>query len=347
MRPLVYVLVLVFSGQVIAGPITGTIASRQQPVSTSIRDGHFWQLQTPLSPVEESPTIVLLEGDAAGQSEIIPQTFTIEGYGFEPKFAIVTAGSTIKLKNLDEHMYSCWATGANEFQFNDVAAGATVEQKLSSPGAMEIHCLRYPFMRLNLLVIGKAVFTTADARGNFAFKHVPAGDYQATIYSNGSFCCGTAVKVQAQPMQLSLSPQTKPQPIAPTTPQSAAPTQPPVNQARVEPMKPAPLNPVPSQVEQRKPEPGKLGPGKSEVGTPEAKPAPPKPEPVKTAPVKQATAVGTQPAKAVEPATPALAPAPKDKSPVKVIPEKKPKKAGGEAGDSLFKNVEPEIEVEE
>ncbi len=345
MRPLVYVLVLVFSGQVIAGPITGTISSIPQRTSTHIPNDHFWQLQTPLLTGEGHPTIVLLEGDAAGQSQLTPQTFTIEGYGFEPNFAVVPAGSTIKLKNLDGRLYSCWATGANEFQFNDVAAGATVEQKLSSPGAMEIRCLRYPFMRLNLLVIGKAVFTTADARGNFAFKNVPAGDYQATVYSSGSFCCGTAVKVQAQPMQLSLSPPAKPQPIAPTTSQSAAPTPPPVNQARVEPMKPAPLNPVPSPAEQRKPEPGKLGPGKSEVGTPESKPVPQKPEPVKTAPVKQATAVGTQPAKAVEPVTPS--PAPKDKGPVKATPEKKPKKAGGETGESLFKNVEPEIEVEE
>jgi hypothetical protein len=287
-----------------------------------------------------------LEGDAAGQSQLTPQTFTIEGYGFEPNFAVVPAGSTIKLKNLDVRVYSCWATGANEFQFNDVATGATVEQKLSSPGAMEIRCLRYPFMRLNLLVIGKAVFTTADARGNFAFKNVPAGDYQATVYSNGSFCCGTAVKVQAQPMQLSLSPPAKPQPIAPTAPQSAATTLPPLNQARVEPMKPAPLNPVPSQAEQRKPEPGKLGPGKSQVVAPEAKPTPPKPEPAKSASINQVTSDGTQPPKKeAEPTKPV--PAPKDKGPVKAAPEKKPKKAGGETGESLFKNVEPEIEVEE
>jgi hypothetical protein len=333
MRFLVFVLVLIFSGHAVAGTITGMITSRPQLSATNTSNDHFWQLQRPLASGEEPPTVVLLEGEAAGQSDLVPQTIIIEGYSFEPKFAIVPAGATVTLKNLDGHGYSCWATGANEFRFNDLAAGATVEQRLSSSGAMEVRCQRYPFMRLQLLVIDKAVFTTADARGNFAFKNVPAGDYQATVYSNGSFCCGTAVKVPMQPMQITLSPQTTP-------PGSEAPI-PPTNKTNAEQAKPAPQNLAPSQSDHAKPEPGTLAPSKSETVTPVAKPAPPKPEPAKPAPIQQA-----KPPKQAESIK--VAPAPnKDKGPLRVSPEKKPKKAGGETGESLFKNVEPEIEVEE
>jgi plastocyanin len=289
--------------------------------------------------VTNAAIVVLLEGEAAGQSEPVPQTFTIEGYGFEPRFAIVSVGATVKLKNLDGRQYSCWATGANEFQFNDLAAGATVEQKLSSAGAVEVRCQRYPFMRLNLLVISKAVFTIADANGNFAFKNVPVGNYQASVYSNGSFCCGTAVKVQPQPMELTLSPLTKP-------PSSEAPISPPTDQAKAEPTKPTTLNSAPSQSDHGIPEPGNVSPGKSAAGTPEIKPAPPKPQPAKPAPTKQATTTVTQPPQQVDAVKPAPVPV-KDKSPPKVTPEKKPPKTGGEAGGSLFKNAEPEIEIEE
>jgi hypothetical protein len=220
---------------------------------------------------------VVLEGAAAPAPAEPTAELSLAGFGFQPAFQAVTAGTRLNIRNLDPRPYSCSASGASSFQIETLAAGQNVTQTLGSEGIVEVRCHGYPFSRATILVVARGVWTTPDAEGKFVFANVPAGEYRARLFANRSWHFESPVAVTAQgTIQLALgAPQTpagespgeakKPTEAVspappPEQPKPATPSAPPVAARPVE-NKPPPAPPAPKpKPAEPKPKPDKPAP---------------------------------------------------------------------------------------
>ncbi|NMB75434.1 MAG: hypothetical protein GYA21_09950 [Myxococcales bacterium] len=260
----------------LAGTVRGTLAPLPEAKArpTPLRDSCFWRLGLPAAPAVLPPLLVL-EGDAAPVPPAATAEIALSGFEFQPAFLVVTAGSTLTIRNHDPREYSCAASGAASFQIEKLPPGSNAEKKVTSEGTVELRCHGYPFIHAVVLVLPKAVWTTPDAEGKFQFANVPAGEYKARAYHNGAWHFESSVTVPAQgTIQLALgkAPPDRPEkapgegvppPPVPEKPKPSPPPEPPATVKAPPPEKPQPPPPAPA---------------------PKPKPAEPKPKPEKPAP---------------------------------------------------------------
>jgi len=311
---LVFCAVLLAGGQVAAGTIWGTVTPGEAPAAPFVhRDSCLWRLGPQIeSAAEWGQMTVVLEGEMAGRAKPAEETsneIRLEGYGIYPPLTVVTAGSTVTFKNQSPRVHSCSAEGPNGFQFSDLKTGASHEQRLLSEGIVEVGCHQFPFMRAKILVVASPLHTEVESSGRFSFQRIPPGTYQGKVFARGKWRWTNQVTVPESGLaQVRMGPQVAKAPPPPVEPP------PPEDKAPLE------KKPVVKKPPVKKP-PVKKPPEKKPP--PEDKAPPVKKPPVKKPPVK--------------------------KPPVKKPPVKKPEDVEDveSADEPRFKDVEPEIEIEE
>lgn len=314
--------VFLLAGNALAGTVWGIVETYEaKSAESSYLDKCFWRLgRIEKLATDVSPPVVLLE-DKLGKSTKPSGDSTvwmyIEGYEFSQTMIPISTETTLVFKNRDIHPYSCIAKGPNSFQFSELKPGDTHEQRLLSEGLVKLRCHKYPFMQSNILVVSSSLVTTVDSQGRFSFQKVPAGEYRVKVFTAGSWSISRDVSVTEQGIvKLALGPgdvATSERPAV--TPQ---PEPPPVKEA--------------PKVED-KPPPAAKPPAVPEPLPEEKKPiVEKKPPVVKKPPSEKKPPVEKKP--------------PKKKPPEEKKPPKK-KPPAEKADEPTFKDVEPEIEIEE
>ncbi len=333
-------LVVVSAPPAWAGNISGQINDQNWWADKPAHDACYWRLgpgmhqptsPKPTSPVRENQAVVVIERvpRQAPVQQNKQVSIHIDGLEFSPSFLVTSPHTTVNFKNLDQRTYSCSAAGPNAFQINKLEPGSSNQRRLVSTGLVQIRCYGYPFMGTQILVVDSPLSSTIDGTGKFAFKKIPAGDYQVKLFARGKWLAQKSIKVSAfGTTRVTLAQATKsvPPPVAKEKPTATKTKKAIKTPKRTKPPTPKPQTP------------------KAQAKDSTSKPALKKPKPPADKP--------TPTKKSVPKPKPATAPAPaesKTKPATKVTPVKKPpierkKKAKKKP---TFEDVEPEIEIEE
>lgn len=300
-----------------AGIVRGTVPTFPAHHEPDTGDGWFWRLAPaePASSASAVPAVIVLESPGSakdGESGEQDQTgdITLEGYGIQPSLQVVSTESTLRIRNRDPRSYSCFAEGQNAFQFSNLGRGEQHEATFLSAGAVHLRCHRFPFMQATVLVVDSPWYTQAASGESFSIRKVPEGQYTLKVFANGAWHATRDIQVTAGgTVEVNLG---GPSPAGPSATRPSG-KQPPPVERRPPPVRKRPEEKQPPR--EKQPPTAKKPPGK----TPAEK-QPPRKQPSRKRPP------GKKPPRAGE---------------------QEPAKEPDEAVEPAFKDVEPEIEIEE
>jgi plastocyanin len=118
-------------------------------------------------------------------------TATIDQFGlqFSPTELIVDVGATLAFTNSEgalAHNVHIRSVDTGESLFNeDANSGDVLETTLTEAGGYDILCDMHPGMTAFVFATGEPYAVAADAEGTFSFPGVPAGTYEARLWTAG------------------------------------------------------------------------------------------------------------------------------------------------------------------
>ncbi|RLB56226.1 MAG: hypothetical protein DRI34_09440 [Deltaproteobacteria bacterium] len=344
--PLLLVTLAIPGGLCPAATVSGTIPASWLADSGQPADG-FWRL--PLAPrpapLRKPALVVLLPRQAVPQTASVDKvTVALDSVSLSPPLVLVRVGQKLELVNNSRLQHTCHARGSNKFATGPLKSGGHFEQAIEHQGAFEISCSGLPAGRATVLAAATSFAARVDSSGRFSLDAVPAGDYLVKTFVGNAWkderplhVARANITIDFEQAPTKATKKTAPAParVEATSHRPAAPEKP----------RPAARKPPARTAAPR----GKPATPAASASQPAAKPAAaakPSPRPAATQPaVKDRAAAGTKPVDK-KPATKKEAPRP---APAKAAPPKpkSPDKAAPVNEKPVFKDVEPEIEIEE
>jgi plastocyanin len=129
--------------------------------------------------------VVYLEDGPVEDAPPHLQTVTVDNrqMNFVPFVSVVAVGGKVVFANLDPFPHNVFSPDNEKFNMGNIPQNGAHVRVFKSPGAYSLLCNLHPGMLGYLLVTPSTWFTRADAKGNFAMKHVPAGTYKVTAWA--------------------------------------------------------------------------------------------------------------------------------------------------------------------
>ncbi len=97
---------------------------------------------------------------------------------FEPAHSVVMIGSTVTFINDDREVHNIYSkSSGNQFNLGAMAAGASREIQLKTPGPVILRCNLHKDMMGTVFVVPNGYFARTDANGNYQFDEVKSQEY--------------------------------------------------------------------------------------------------------------------------------------------------------------------------
>lgn len=102
---------------------------------------------------------------------------------FEPHVLPVVVGSTVRWPNEDDIFHNVFSmSDAKEFDLGYYKKDKVPEVRFDRVGRVDVFCAIHPKMHCIILVLPNPFFATADDKGRFAIRNLPAGTYKVRAW---------------------------------------------------------------------------------------------------------------------------------------------------------------------
>ena len=131
---------------------------------------------------EVAPIVVFLEpveapAEAAGAKS--RARIRQRNASFTPGFLTVEAGSSVAMPNDDAIFHNVFSySKGNAFDLGLYPSGESRSVEFKTPGVVKLYCSIHESMNATVFVAPSRHHAAVDARGRFAMRNVPAGDYR-------------------------------------------------------------------------------------------------------------------------------------------------------------------------
>lgn len=125
--------------------------------------------------------IVILETKnklKAPKQEARPLTVFQRKLRFEPSHSVVMTGSTVTFVNDDREVHNIYSKSlGNQFNLGAMAAGASRQIKLETPGPVILRCNMHKDMMGTVFVVPNGYYARTNAHGEYQFDNVKSQEY--------------------------------------------------------------------------------------------------------------------------------------------------------------------------
>ena len=102
---------------------------------------------------------------------------------FEPHVLPVVVGASVRWPNEDDIFHNVFSiSDSKEFDLGYYKKEKVPEVRFDRVGRVDVFCAIHPQMHCIILVVPNVFFSTADEKGRFAIKNVPAGTYKVRAW---------------------------------------------------------------------------------------------------------------------------------------------------------------------
>lgn len=102
---------------------------------------------------------------------------------FEPHVLPVVVGGAVRWPNEDDIFHNVFSmSDAKEFDLGYYKKEKVPELRFDRVGRVDVFCAIHPKMHCIILVVPNPFFATADEKGRFVIKNVPAGTYKVRAW---------------------------------------------------------------------------------------------------------------------------------------------------------------------
>lgn len=102
---------------------------------------------------------------------------------FEPHVLPIMVGTTVRWPNEDDIFHNVFSTSdAKEFDLGYYKKDKVPEVQFDRVGRIDVYCGIHTKMHCVILVLPNPFFATADEKGRFVIKNVPAGSYKVRAW---------------------------------------------------------------------------------------------------------------------------------------------------------------------
>lgn len=130
--------------------------------------------------------VVYIDQPVAGAPAATPQLAAVttqKDASFDPHVLPVAVGTTVRWPNDDDIYHNVYSDSeVKQFDLNFYKKEKVPEVKFDQVGRVDVFCAIHSKMHCIILVVPNAYFATADARGHFAIRNVPAGTYKVRAW---------------------------------------------------------------------------------------------------------------------------------------------------------------------
>jgi plastocyanin len=171
MRFLAFLLSLVFSGQIFAHEVSGTVEVI---------------LKGDKKKSDLSSVIVYLDSaESKIPAELTKKNYTMATKNKQilPRSLAVPLGATVQFPNFDSIFHNLFSVSSpNQFDLGFYKGGDSKSQAFQHPGVVKVFCNVHPQMTATIVVSTTPYYTVADERGNFNLGNVVNGNFQLKAY---------------------------------------------------------------------------------------------------------------------------------------------------------------------
>lgn len=106
---------------------------------------------------------------------------------FQPGVLPVLRGTIVEFTNSDDVEHNVFSPSAiaDAFDLGTYSHGQSRNVKLDQVGEVHVLCNIHMEMEAHILVLDEPYFAVTDAKGVYAIRDVPAGEYELSVWSNG------------------------------------------------------------------------------------------------------------------------------------------------------------------
>lgn len=118
---------------------------------------------------------------------------------FEPHVLPVAVGTTVRWPNEDDIYHNVFSTSdAKQFDLGFYKKETVKEVKFDQVGRIDVFCAIHTKMHCIILVVPNSFFASADAKGRYVIRNVPAGTYRLRAWHERLPAATKEVVVPAQ-----------------------------------------------------------------------------------------------------------------------------------------------------
>lgn len=132
--------------------------------------------------LEEIPAKI--EKKLAKKARKTRRTIVQENLQFQPRLTVVTAGDSVRIRNLDNVYHSAFSVStAQRFDLGKYPPGRISMLAFETPGVVNLHCDIHPRMLGFVVVLRNHAFVVPDTTGRFELPpKLPKGTYTLNIW---------------------------------------------------------------------------------------------------------------------------------------------------------------------
>jgi plastocyanin len=175
MRAIATILFLLFTAQVFAHEVSGTVGV---------------VLKGDKKKTDLSSVIVYLDPlktDSKISSAALKKQYDMstKNKAFVPRSLAVPVGATVNFPNYDSIFHNLFSVSApNQFDLGLYKGGASKSKVFERPGIVKVFCNVHPQMTSTIIVSASPYFTLADKTGNFSLGLIPSGAFVIRAYAD-------------------------------------------------------------------------------------------------------------------------------------------------------------------
>jgi plastocyanin len=124
-----------------------------------------------------------LEMKLAASSRRESESMSISDAHFEPRVAVVAAGTPLGFRNTGRLWHGAFSVAAAaRFDLGKLSPGSTDRVTFPRAGLVTVHCDLHPQETGYVMVIPHHAFTRPDARGGFSLPKLAPGEYELVAW---------------------------------------------------------------------------------------------------------------------------------------------------------------------
>lgn len=185
--PALVLVILAATVQARAGTIVGTVRAVPPPhppdqAGSGAYESRRYKFAEKIDYDHLHDFVVYIDQAVPGSPPPAPQhaaVTTQKDANFDPHVLAIAVGSTVRWPNDDDIYHNVYSiSGAHPFDLGFYKKEKVPEQTFDQVGQVDVFCAIHTKMHCIIFVVPNQYFATADAKGRFVIKDVPAGTYK-------------------------------------------------------------------------------------------------------------------------------------------------------------------------